>query len=232
MSFRRTLRPLAMAGLAILMSPVAVPAQSVDPAVVGERLQRLTATVESLELTIASQRRQIDGLNNEIQRLREESVNRGNQRPWAEDIKRLNEDVKRLADGISDVDRKRVADSEQVVRVLNELKKQLAIAIETPKPAPKADVEPRSSTSRGGGDTARSRDREKDKDRDAAPEKAVSYVFKKGDSLSEVVNGFNAEAKKEGYQVVTIDQVMKFNKITDARRIPVGSTIQLPVIPK
>jgi uncharacterized protein (UPF0335 family) len=228
MSFRRTLRPLAMAGLAVLLSPVAVTAQSVDPAVVGERLQRLTATVESLELTVASQRRQIDGLNNELQRVREEAANRGNLRPWADDIKRLSEDVKRLADGLSDVDRKRVADSEQVVRVLNELKKQLAIAVETPKPAPKTEVEPRTSSNRGGGDAGKGREREKD----TPPEKAVSYVFKKGDSLSEVVSSFNAEAKKEGYQVVTIDQVMKFNKIADARRIREGSTIQLPVIPK
>ncbi|MBL9134963.1 MAG: LysM peptidoglycan-binding domain-containing protein [Verrucomicrobiales bacterium] len=228
MSFRRAFRPVARAGLFLLLSAGLVRAQSVDPAVVGERLQRLTATVESLELTVASQRRQIDGLNSEIQRLREEAVNRGNQRPWGEDIKRLSDDVKRLADAISEVDRKRINDSEQVVKVLNELRKQLAVAAEAPKPAPRTDVEPRTSSSRG----AAAREKDKDKDKEPQAEKAVSYVFKKGDSLSEVVNGFNAEAKKEGYQTVTIDQVMKFNKIADARRIREGSTIQLPVIPK
>lgn len=226
MSFRRVFRPVAIAGLAVLLSTRGVQAQSVDPAVVGERIQRLSATVESLELTVASQRRQIDGLNAEIQRLREEAVNRGNQRPWGDDVKRLSDDLKRLADAISEVDRKRITDSEQVVKVLNDLRKQLAAAAEAPKPAPKTEVEPRTSPTRG------SAARDKEKDKEVQAEKAVSYVFKKGDSLSEVVNGFNAEAKKEGYQTVTIDQVMKFNKITDARRIREGATIQLPVIPK
>lgn len=215
MSFRPVLPLVLAAGALVSLGPRSAVAQPVDPAVVGERLQRLTVAVESLEMALASQKRQIDALTAEVQRLRADQANQGGQRPWVDDLKRL-------ADGIAEVDRKRVADSEQVLKVLSELRKEAAAAAEARRSAPvRAAAE---TDTRGGGGGGRSRE--------PSAEKAVPYVLEPGQTISEVVDSFNREARKQGYQALTTDQVMKFNNITDARRVPAGATLQLPLIPR
>lgn len=225
MSFHPVFRPCLVAGILsvglVWGSARPVRAQAVDPAVVGERLQRLTSMVESLELALASQKRQIEALGNELQRLREDQLERTGQRPWADDLKRL-------ADAVNEVDRKRVADSEQVVKVLNELRKAVATAAETPKPAPAARSGDGGGRREEGGTGAKGPGSAKE----PAVEKALPWVMERGQRLSTVVARFNEQAKKEGYQSLTVQQVMKFNNITDDRRIREGSTIQLPLIPR
>ncbi|MGE3309564.1 MAG: hypothetical protein AB7O66_06290 [Limisphaerales bacterium] len=199
-------------------------AQSLDPAVVGERIIRLTAAVESLELSMASQKRQIDSLGNELSRLREEITSQGaamqrnsSQRPWSDD-------VKRLADAITEVDRKRAADGEQVVKVLNELKRAVAASTDVPKPSKPASGGGRGSGARGasGGDEPPA---------DKGPDKALEYVLEQGQLVYDVVVSFNEEAKKQGYQTLSVAEVLKFNNIKDDRRIRAGTKILLPVIP-
>lgn len=207
-----------VAGMLAVTMSARVRAENVDPAVVGERIQRLTAAVESLELALASQKRQIDALANELYKVRDEMARQGDtlrqssQRPWADDLKKL-------ADAISEVDRKRAADGEQVVRVLSDLKKAVASATDTPKPS---RATARSTASRGG---------DGDKAAEAPPEKALEYVLESGQRLSEVVSSFNEEAKRQGYKTLSVSQVMKFNNIKDDRRIRAGTKLLLPVIP-
>lgn len=244
MRFRHALQHQGLAGLLAATLPLfAAAAQSVDPAIVGERLQRLNATVESLELTAASQRRQIESLSNELHKVREETnrelTARGNQRPWAEDIKRHDTDLKRLADAIAEVDRKRIADHEQVLKILGELRKSITTLAETP-PArvtpPKSSSETREPRS---GNPGRSRPEpgadkpdKSDKSEDAPAVKAVPYTVGKGESLGIIIDGFNSDAKKKGYQTLSVQQVMKFNKITNANRVREGMVLNLPLYPK
>lgn len=225
MSFHPAYRPFLVVGVLsaglVWGSARSGFAQAIDPAVVGERLQRLTSMVESLELALASQKRQIEALGNEMQRLREDQLERAGQRPWADDLKRL-------ADAVNEVDRKRVADSEQVVKVLNELRKAVATAAEPPKPASAA----RSGDAGGRREEGGTGSRGSGSAREPAVEKALPWVMERGQRLSTVVARFNEQAKKEGFQPLTVQQVMKFNNITDDRRIREGSTIQLPLIPR
>ncbi len=215
MSFRTVLRgSVPILGALWLALGSAAAAEAVDPAVVGERLQRLNASVEALEQTLASQRRQIESLTAEVQRLRTEASDRKHQRPWVEDLKLV-------ADAVNEVDRKRIADSEQVVKVLSELRKAISAAAEAP---PKA-VASRSSTNADAQESSRPT-------RDAVPEKSLPYVIRKGDRLSDIVVSFNAEARKQGYQPITIDQVVKFNKLQGPNKILEGMTLQLPIVTK
>lgn len=217
------------AGLALVLFLRPAGAQPVDPAVVGERLQRLAATVESVELSQASQKRQMDNLGNEVQRLRQEvsqasrdMASQGSRRPWAEDTKRLTDDVKRLADAIAEVDRKRASDHEQVLKILADLRRAIAAAADSPTPRPAPP--------------ARGKDREPDKDPEkdtpsAEPDKYVEHVVQSGQTLSLIVNGFNNSARKQGYKTLTSDQVAKFNKIRDVSKIPEGMKLKLPLVP-
>lgn len=212
-----------------------VGAEAVDPAVVGERLQRLNAATEAVEAAQASQRRQIEELGGSLRRLREEISNQGNQRPWADDLKRQNDDLKRLAAAIEEVDRKRIADHKQVMDTLAELRKAVTAVAEAP-PARAPRSTPDRGDDSGGGGSKGSRDRNADKPERAtkpeAPDKYIEHVIESGQSLSLVLKGFNEEAKKKGYQPLTVQQVMKYNKISDERRVPQGATIRLPLYPK
>ncbi len=237
MRSRLALRRLALAGLLCVASPAARP-QSIDPAVVGERLQRLNATVDALEQTAASQRRQIEGLGNELQKVREETNrelnSRASQRPWADDIKRHNDDLRHLADAIAEVDRKRAADHEQVLKILGDLRKSIAALAEAPpapaRTPPKATPEPRPPAGRTHPERTETSD---PADTPAAPVKSVPYTVGKGDTLSAIIDGFNSEAKKKGFQPLSVQQVMKFNKITNpSRGVRDGMVINLPLYPK
>lgn len=239
MSFRHTLRLLPLAG-GLLLESLALPAtaQSIDPAVVGERLQRLNATVESLELTTASQRRQIEALGNELHRVREETSrelnSRGSQRPWADDIKRHNDDLKRLADAIAEVDRKRIADHEQVLKILGDLKKSIASLAETPptRPStPRAQSGGRDSRANSGRSRPERTETPDPADTTPAP-KVIPYTIGKGETLGTILEAFNADAAKKGYQSVSLQQVMKFNKISNPNRVREGMVLNLPLYPK
>jgi chromosome segregation ATPase len=177
-------------------------------AVLDERVQRLTATVEALEASLLNQKRQIAALTEEIQRLRDEAA-RAEARPAGPS----HEDLQRLADKLAEVDRKRMADNGQVLAALAELRK-----LPPPAASPRA---------------ARAREREPEI-RPALPalnaDQAVEYVVEKGQSLSQIVASFNAEAKKQGYKTLTVDDVMRFNAITDARRLREGQKLQLPLV--
>src|SRR4030095_16901278 len=215
MSLHRAFRLLAVACVMVLGLQKVPAAEVVDPAVVGERLQRLTATVESLELSLASQRRQIDELTSELQKVREELLEQTTRRPWADDIKRL-------ADAIKEVDRNRAADREQVEKVLDDLGKNVSTLAEPSKPAPttpgRSDRE-----GRGVGTTANPQEPtdaspSTPKAREPAADNVYEHVMERGEVLSEVVRRFNAAAQAKGYRALTIQEVMKYNNITDARR--------------
>ncbi len=226
------------AGLALFLRLAA--AQPVDPAVVGERLQRLSATLESVELSQASQKRQMDNLGNEVQRLRQEvsqasrdMASQGSRRPWAEDTKRLSDDVKRLAEAIAEVDRKRASDHEQVLKILADLRRAIAAAAETPAPRTRGPETPALS---GRGKDREPHDKDKDKEPEketpaSEPDKYVEHVVQAGQTLSLIVNGFNNSARKQGYKTLTTDQVAKFNKIRDVSKIPEGMKLKLPLVP-
>ena len=226
MRIRPAICGLFLALLFGIASTARVSAQPLDPAVIGERIQRLTAAVESLELALASQKRQIDALGNELHKVREdvtrqnENQRLANPRPWADELKRL-------ADAISEVDRKRVADGEQVVRVLSDLKKAVASSTEVPKPSRAA---PQGKGGAGKGSSEPSTEKP-EKEKEKAPEKVLEYVIERGQRLSDVIGSFNEEAKRQGYQTLSVSQVMKFNNIKDDKKIREGTKIQLPVTP-
>lgn len=202
-------------GLAMVFGLPAAFSQPVDPAVVGERLLRLTSAVESLEMALASQKRQIDNLSTELRQVRQEMLDRSQAQPRGGD-----DDLKRLAAAIAEVDRKRVADAEQVLRVLGELRKSIAAAAESGGGRTGAAARPAA----GGSRPARPAE--------PAPEKELPYVIKRGQTLSQLLVEFNTDARKHGYRPLTTQQVMDYNQITDATRIPEGATLQFPLYPQ
>lgn len=196
------MRPALM--LLALAAGLMAPLRAQDVAVLDERVARLTATVEALEVAFDSQKRQLAALTEQLQQLRAELARSAGRNPSYDDLQKL-------ADKVAEVDRKRVADNEQILKALEELRKLPAAA--AARPAPRAP--------------------EREPDR-AGPalraDQAIEHTVGRGQSISQIVAAFNTDARRQGFKPLTVDEVMRFNGITDARRLREGQKLQLPLV--
>lgn len=174
-------------------------AQSSLPPEVQERLQRLEGLVEDLLAAQAALQKNLSALRDEVQAVREESRRAGD---------RLGErfvsyeDLRKLADALREVDRKREEDKRLI---LEEIKK----LAQTPVPPP-----PR--------ETARSAPREGTPS-PAGPQKGYTYKIKPGDTLSAIAQAYVQSGVK-----VTVDDILKANPGLKPNRLPVDREIFIP----
>lgn len=125
-----------MVFLAALMLPAAGSARAADVAgnaaavaaqqEAEERSKRLTATIEEMQALQALQHQKIAALTAELGKVREEIAKVGASAAGTDSLKRL-------ADQIQDVDRKRVADNERIQAEFVKLARAISAA---PGPAP------------------------------------------------------------------------------------------------
>ena len=165
-------------------------------AAVEERLKQLNGYVQDLKEDKASQRRQIEALSKEIQALRE-AHSQPNTSYATQD------DLRKLAERVQEIDRKREADKALILKEIQQLGKVVATPAPTPKPRPATVEKPKT----GGG----------------VPDKGYEYVVQPGDSLSLI-----AAAYKEKGVKVTVDQILKANDGLKAEKLKVGQTIFIP----
>ena len=177
----------------------AIVAGRAQDAAVQERLNQLSGKIEDLTASQDAQRKRIEALATEIQELREQSS-----KPNAGYASQ--EDLKRLADAVKEVDRKRIDDAEKIhtelLKLRNALeapvspskKKITAQPVETPKPE-NAVVE----------------------------EKGFPYVIQSGDTLSLIVQAYHDKNIK-----VTVDQILKANPGLKPDKLRVGQKIFIP----
>ncbi|MDW8309021.1 MAG: hypothetical protein RMK20_06580, partial [Verrucomicrobiales bacterium] len=154
-------------GAFFLVRPLA-PAQD---AAIEERLNKLSAHIEDLLAAQAEQQKRLAALSREIESLREQM-----NRPAADYA--TAEDLRKLAEKLQEIDQKRVADNEKIVRELERLARLGAGA--RPEPREVKPVEPRSTS---GGTTS--------------TEKGYEYVIQSGDTLSGIV----AACREKGIKV-------------------------------
>jgi LysM repeat protein len=179
----------------VLVGPPALPAQD---AATEERLNKLSGQIEDLRSSNDALTRRIDGLSKEIDSLRSQMDKpTGN---FASD-----EDLRRLADTVKEIDRKRLDDYEKIRAELKSLGKTLAAS--TPsvrKTSPPAAVDPPSEKSSG-------------------PDKGFEYQVKRGDTLLLIVQAYRDNNIK-----VTMDQVLKANPGLKPKEMRIGQKIFIP----
>jgi LysM repeat protein len=164
-----------------------------------EQLNKLRGEITALQSSNVELQKRLSEVLKELQELREQTSKPAGNYAAAED-------VKRLADAIKEVDRKREADRELI---LDELKKLAKAGGENSGRRPTRTPE---DSGAGGGGT-----------RSAGPEKGYDYVVQSGDTLSTVV----AEYRKQGVKV-TVDQVLKANPNLKPSSLKVGQKIFIP----
>ena len=164
-----------------------------------ERFNKLAGQIEDLRANQEAITKRIEALGKEIESLRGQVEKpTGN---YASD-----EDLKKLAEAVKEVDRKRLDDYEKIRLELKNLGRSLAAPAQPVRktvPPPNTDV----STS----------------EKSNIPDKGFEYQVKKGDTLSIIVQAYRDNNIK-----ITMDQVLKANPGLKPERMRVGQKIFIP----
>ena len=168
-------------------------------AVVQERLNQLSGKIEDLIASQDAQRKRIEALAAEIQELREQSgkLNAG----YASQ-----EDLKRLADAVKEVDRKRMDDAEKIHTELLKLRNTLEVPVSPSRK--KIAVQPAENPK---------------PENTVVEEKGFPYVIQSGDTLSVIIQAYRDKSIK-----VTVDQILKANPGLKPDKLHVGQKIFIP----
>ena len=158
-----------------------------------ERLNRLNGLAQDLLEDKAAQKKQIESLAREIGNLRD-------QQNQPNPAYAMQEDLKRLAERVQEIDRKREADKELILRKIEELAKSIA----SPPPKPHEVTVPANPPG-------------------TAPEKGFEYIIQSGDTLSAIVAAYGEQNIK-----VTVKQILQANPGLDEKRLQVGQKIFIP----
>ena len=181
-------------GLALLGPPV-LPAQD---AATEERLNKLAGQIEDLRSSYDALSRRMDALAKDLDSLHSQLEKpAGN---FAAD-----EDLRRLAETVKEIDRKRLDDYEKIRTELKSLGKTLTAS--TPS-AHKTSPPPAADSS---------------SDKTTVPDKGFEYQVKRGDTLSLIVKAYRDNNIK-----VTMEQVLKANPGLKPDKMQVGQKIFIP----
>jgi LysM repeat protein len=166
-----------------------------------ERFNKLAGQIQDLQAGQEALAKRFDALGKELESLRSQADKpAGN---YASE-----EDVKRLAEAVKEIDRKRLEDYEKIRLELKNLGKSLAAPAPTRKAVP--TTIPDNSTS----------------EKANIPDKYFEYPVKKGDTLSLIVQAYRDKNIK-----VTMDQILKANPGLKPEKMRVGQIIRIPPPP-
>jgi LysM repeat protein len=174
----------------------AAPGLHAQDAATEERLNKLSGQIEDLRAGQDSLHKQVEALIKEMDSLREQAGKpSGN---YA-----AQEDLKRVAEAVKEVDQKRMEDAEKIRIELLNLRKGLLASTQTPKKS----VQPSPS----------------DTPANDKPEKGFEYTIQNGDTLSTIVKAYREKNIK-----VSTDQILKANPDLKPDKLKVGQKIFIP----
>ena len=192
-----------MSFLLVTLALWTAPALRADDAATEERLNKLAGRIDDLVAGQESLRNRIQALEREVEAVREQVA-----KPTGNYASQ--DELKRLADAVKDVDQKRMKDAEQVQAQFLKLSKVVAA---TPPSSPTTKKPAANSpTERASAETA------------AAPEKGFGeYTIRSGDTLSLIVQAYRDKNIK-----LTAEQIVKANPGLVAEKLKVGQKIWIP----
>jgi multidrug efflux pump subunit AcrA (membrane-fusion protein) len=162
-----------------------------------ERYKKLSATLDDLKEAQAEQAKRLQALEKELQRWREESTQANSRYASAEDLKQL-------AEKVTEVDAKRQADNEKVLSALEKLAKSVTaprpteLATASSRPA---SVSPKTANAKGG----------------------YYYEVRDKDTLSGIVKAYRDQGIK-----VTLKQLMEANPTIKPTTLKPGDKVWVP----
>ena len=159
-----------------------------------ENVNRLQGQLNDLQQSYNALKKELDSLKSEVRRSRAESLK---SKP---NIITQN-DVDELAKTIREVDRKRLADKELI---LKEIRSFASKSIRS-RPSPSQTTKP------------------------VKPQKGFDHSVQSGETISAIISAYNEQLKSEGVKKrITLNSVLKANPKLNPRSIQIGQNLFIP----
>lgn len=195
-TYRRRMKRISIGLLAALLwAPSFAPAQD---AAVEERLNKLSGQIEDLLAAVAKQDKRLSAFERELESLREQAAKPAGNYASAEELRRL-------AEKLQEIENKRIADNERVIKELEKLARAPSNPSRSSRPAPSTE------SPRAGGNAGE------------RPLNGYEHIIASGDTLSSIAQGFREKGVK-----VTVDQILKANPGLKEKSLKVGQKIFIP----
>jgi LysM repeat protein len=190
-----------LVGFLILSFSLAV--ASAQDTAAQQQIDKLSGQVQDLMDAQVAQGKRIEALEKEIGDLQGQA-----NQPAANTANP--DDLKKLAEQVQEIDKKRQEDNDRVLKELERLEKSLGAASSSHRSPPNTtpDITPisgHSTTSTSG------------------PQNGYDYTIQRGDTLLAIAKAYRAQGIK-----VTTDQILKANPGLDAKNMKVGQKIFIP----
>ena len=189
----------------LILSFAAVTAARAQDDATQQQIDKLTGQIQDLLDAQAAQGKRIEALEKEIGDLQSQSTQPGGSTASPDDLKKL-------AEQVQEIDKKRQEDNDRVLKELEHLEKALG-ASPGHRSAPdisSPDITPtplKDHTNAGA----------------SGPQNGYDYTVHSGDTLSAIAKAYRAQGVK-----VTTDQILKANPGLDPKNMKVGQKIFIP----
>jgi LysM repeat protein len=169
-----------------------------------QQLDKLSGQIQDLEATQLEQSKHIQALEKEINDLQGQSSQTGSAANP--------DDLKKLAEQVQEIDKKRQEDNDRVLKELERLEKSLGNSPPSHRSAPdiSPDITPTPIKGHAAPDTS-------------GPQNGYNYTVHSGDTLSAIAKAYRAQGIR-----VTADQILKANPGLDAKNMKVGQKVFIP----
>ncbi|MGI8965202.1 MAG: LysM peptidoglycan-binding domain-containing protein [Limisphaerales bacterium] len=182
----------------------------------AEKIKRLSGDVENLMAANASLQKNISALAEQINQLRENQTKTSHNSSFQEDLKRL-------AEKILEVDKKREADKELIVAQIKKIGEGLGAApTNSKKTRNKKSVAADASSPEKSFSTD-------SPEKNSTSEKGYEYVVQEGDFLSKIIAAYNADFKSKGMKTITSKQVLDANPGLKPEKLIPGKKVFIPM---
>ena len=185
--------------LTVWVTTMVLPVRAQDVALLDERVKQLIGKIENLEESNASQRKQIQSLEKEIQSVRE------HQQSVPTTGFASSDDLRELVKKVQDIEEKRKSDRAFLEKEFDRITKALGAKTTTPKNTPRDPKPPENTT--------------------PLPEKGVDHVIASGDTLSTIAAAYS----KEHNAKITTALILKANPTLKPEKMKVGQKILIPI---
>ncbi len=226
-SYFRSMKQLWVACLALcFLSPRFLAAQddaaaraaaAADREAAEERYRRLNSAVEGLLAAQVDQQRRFEALNDEIRKLRAEL----SAKPEGNFVTR--DEFTRLAETVKEIDRKRAADKEEILKEIERLGKSLTPLLNAPRrtpPSTPTEDRPEPRPNRGP---------DKKTESGSANQQGVWYTIEKGNTLNAIVAAHNDFYKSQGKKT-SVKLIEEANPKLKATSMIIGQKIFIPLV--
>jgi ABC-type transporter Mla subunit MlaD len=176
-----------------------VPRTGAQDAAAQQQIDQLNGRIQDVYGVMERQSKRIDALEKQVSSL-QDKLNQ----PAAENSASA-DDLKKLAEQVQQIDKKRQDDNEQILKTLDKLSKSMGLPASGHKPV--SAVSTTNSIPTAGGNT----------------QKGYYYEVKSGDTLSAIAKAYREQGIK-----VTKDQIQTANPGLNPKNLTVGKKIFIP----